>query len=183
MIQRLFVLIATLVIFFTHATPTHAQVERASGSSATLAPLVDYITTDTRIEAMRAYLQKHNSPLTPYAEVFVAQADLYQLPWELVVSIAGVESTFGKFVPCTNAWGWGIYGDNMHCFEDYAEGIKVISKTLREKYINEWGVSDIHQMGRYYASSPTWSQNVMYFVNDIRRFKVAYDVQSLPISF
>src|SRR3989344_733927 len=112
-----------------------------------------------REEVLEKYLKKFNSPLAPYAWVFIQQADTYDLDWRLLVSISGVESTFAKHYPYNshNAWGWGIYGDNMIVFESWDDAITTISKELRERYIDTWKAEDVYQIGRYYAASPTWA--------------------------
>lgn len=170
-----------ITIFLFSSSKTFAQ-EQASGSSATFAPIVGGIKEDNRVEMLQKYLEKYNSPLAKFADRFVYEADLYHLPFELLPAISGVESTFGQQVPCINAWGWNIYGDHMFCFNSYPEAIHVISKTLREEYINTWGDGDVYQLGKHYASSPTWSDRVVYFMKDIDSFKSTFDTNTLPIS-
>ncbi len=173
-------LLAILMVFPLQAA--HAQ-EKASGSSAILN--IDAQTTivaDTRIQAARAYLEKRNSPLAPYAANFVQEADAYQLPWDLVLAISGVESNFGQAVPCINAWGWGIFGTNMVCFNSYPEGIHTVSQGIRQQYINQWGDTDIYKLGHHYASNPAWASHVSYFMQDIENFKHDFDARNLTIS-
>ncbi|HEX7042022.1 MAG TPA: hypothetical protein VF189_02130 [Patescibacteria group bacterium] len=172
-----FLILSTISLLIPQKT--HAQ-EQASGSSATLSSLLVERGQDHRAEILRKYLEKHDSPLAQYADVFVSQADLYQLDWRFVAAISGVESTFGKAVPCTNAWGWNIPNkEHIYCFGSYDEGIRTISKTLREKYINEWGEDTIYSIGRSYAASPTWASRVNYFMNDMQDFAIS---QNQPLS-
>ena len=65
--------------------------------------------TDVRVLKVSKYLSSHNSQLKDYAADFVKYADKYNLDYRLLVSISGVESTFGKYyLPKTyNAYGWG----------------------------------------------------------------------------
>lgn len=65
-------------------------------------------TIDPRILALNKFLLDYHSPMAPYAEIFITQADKYGLDWRLVVSISGVESAFGNIIPrnSNNAWGW-----------------------------------------------------------------------------
>lgn len=160
---------------------TQAQ-EQASGSSASLSSLLVARSKDHRAEILQKYLEKQDSPLAPYANVFVSQADLYNIDWRFVAAISGVESTFGKAVPCTNAWGWGIYGTQTYCFNSYDEAIRTISKDIRQKYINQWGAEDVYSIGSRYAASPTWASRVVYFMNDMESFAISQD-QPLSISF
>lgn len=124
---------------------------------------------DKRVEKLELYLASHNSPLAPYAPVFVENADKYGLDWRLVASISGVESTFGKFLPANsyNAYGWN--GGNYY-FKNWEDGIETVSKTLREKYINKWGADNLYKIAPYYAPpSRTWARNVAFFMDRIER--------------
>lgn len=171
-------LILTILLF-----PQKIQAqEQASGSSATFSQILVTRETDNRAQILHEYLNRYNSPLAPFAGTFVAQADLYHLDWRLLVSISGVESTFGKEVPCVNAFGWGVYGDNMYCFNSYDEAISTISHDLRTKYINAWKADDVYAIGQIYSASPTWAQRVVYFMDDIQNFADAQNQNPLPIS-
>lgn len=169
-------LLTTLII----PQKTVAQ-EQASASSATFHPLLLGKAADIRVDVLQRYLESQDSPLAPFAQDFVAQADLYQIDWRLLVAIAGRESTFAKAEPCINAWGYGIYPGSMRCFSSYPEAIQIISKDLREKYMNQWGAQTVWEIGKVYASSPTWASGVVYFMNDINKFALAHP-EPLPIS-
>lgn len=125
---------------------------------------------DDRVVKIEAFLKKHNSPLVPHAKEFVIQADKHQLDWRLVVSIAGLESTFGKFIPYNsyNAWGWGIPTGQQSGigFQDWEDGIATVSKGLKTRYV-ERGLTTPETMGPVYAASPTWATRVRYFMNKI----------------
>lgn len=178
------ILIAFSLLLTTLLFPQRSQAEDiASGSSATLHTMLAQRQADNRVEMLRRYLEQYNSPLAAHAETFVAQADLYHLDWRFVAAIAGRESTFAKEEPCINAWGYGIYGDQMRCFTSYDEAIRIISKDLREKYMNQWGAQTIWQIGHMYAASPTWASGVIYFMNDMQQFALSQtQAQPLPIS-
>ena len=173
----------SLAIFTLFATPVYG-LEKASGSSAILVETYTPEAPDNRVKILREFLESYDSPLAASAETFVAEADKHNLDWRFVASIAGVESTFAHHLPyeSNNAWGWGIYGDNMIYFKSYDEGIAIISQSLRTKYIDKWGAKDVHQIGKYYASSPTWSQKVTYFMNRIEYFASLNEVDTLSIS-
>lgn len=155
--------------------------EVAAGGSASLHSLLVQRGADNRADILKRYLQQFDSPLAEHAQTFVAQADLYQLDWRFVAAIAGRESTFGKAEPCINAWGYGIFGNQMRCFASYDEGIRIISKDLREKYMNQWGAQTIWEIGSKYAASPTWASGVIYFMNDMNDFALTH-ATPLPIS-
>lgn len=131
---------------------------------------------DKRATILKDYLAKHNSPLEDSAQDFIDAADQYGLDWKLVVSISGVESTFGKYIPGGfNGWGWGVYGNNAIYFKSWREAIFTISKGLRENYVDK-GYAEPYSMNRLYAASPNWGKNVTFFMNSIEKFAQNYPV-------
>lgn len=162
----------------------NAQQQKQAGSSAAFFESQAKPGIDKRAKTLKSYLETNNSPLAPYTKNFIIEADKYRLDWRLVASISGVESTFGKQLPYNsyNAWGWGIYGDNVHYFKSYDEAIHVISKGLRENYINKWGAKDVYQIGDYYAADPNWAGKVSYFMNKIDKYELENSKETLPLS-
>lgn len=136
---------------------------------------------DQRGAVLQSYLEQFNSPLQHHASDFIEAADKYNLDWKLVAAIAGVESTFGKFVPggqevkytSYNAWGWGVYGTQAIYFKSWKDGIFTVSKGLRENYLNK-GLNDPYSINRVYAASPTWGSKVSYFLADMDKFNQNY---------
>lgn len=166
---KFLVVIAT---FFALATNAHAE-EKIAGQSSQLAVESAVKVEDTRVEKLRFYLEKHNSPLAPHAKDFVEIADKYELGenWCLVPAIAGVESTFGKRIPKNsyNAWGWGIpTGARSGIgFDGWEDGIETVTAGLKIKYINR-GADTLPEMQRIYAPpSKTWAANVQFFMDKI----------------
>ncbi len=147
--------------------------EFAVGSSAALFNSDNLKISDSRGRILKKFLEEFNSPLAPFAETFVENADKYNLDWKLVAAISGVESTFGQQIPNNsfNGWGWGIYGDNVIRFSSWEEGIQTVSEGLRTKYINQWKAKDIYEIGKMYAASPTWAVRVGYFMDKIEEYK------------
>jgi len=174
-----------LLIILTLFTPQALAEEKLSGSSASFAAILKLQEEDPRAQILKKYLLAHDSPLAPYASTFVDEADQYNIDWRLVVSISGVESTFGKAEPanCNNSWGYGIYGDTLTCFTSYNEAIHTISQALRVKYMDDWDAQDVYAIGHYYAASPTWASRVTFFMNDIETFRASInDNRPLSIS-
>jgi hypothetical protein len=98
-----------------------------------------YYIEDPRVLAMSKFLTDYNSPMQPYAEIFVEQADVQGLDWRLLVAISGVESAFGNIVPSgtNNAWGWrGINGneDGWSVFPSWPEAITHITQRVAVGY-------------------------------------------------
>ena len=130
---------------------------------------------DKEAEILAKYLEGHNSPLQFNAQDFIDSAKEYTLDWKLVVSIAGVESTFGKHIPGGyNGWGWGVYGNQAIYFESWKDGIYTVSKGLKEDYVSR-GLTTPHAMNRRYAASPRWGGNVTFFMNEIQKFADEYE--------
>ncbi len=182
--MRYFIIIL-LTLFLSQLFPYKAYaMQDASGSSAALTTLMQVKEEDRHIKILKKFLEKQSSPLTPYAGSFVDNAAKYDLDWRLVAAISGLESTFGQQIPYNsyNGWGWGIYGDNIIRFSSWDEGIQTVSKGLRENYINKWKASNIYEIGRFYASSPTWAVRVEYIMNKIQEFELANARETLSLS-
>lgn len=163
------VLFALLSIFSTHLV--FAETKTAGISAIAFVPVKE-IKVDNRAKALKAFLAQNNSPLANSAETFVKSADENDIDWKLVAAIAGLESGFGKHIPYNsyNAWGWGVYGDNVHYFTSWDDGVETISQGIRERYMNERGAKNVHEIGATYAASPTWAVRVEMFMNKIDAF-------------
>jgi len=153
------------------AVPNRVLASEESGSAAVLA--VHQIQSDVRAERLASFLNSHKSVLAEDAGHFVSEADRLNLDWKLVAAIAGVESTFGKFVPAYsyNAWGWGIFtgkSDGVH-FADWKDGITKVSEGLRYNYLDK-GATTIEAIGHVYAASPAWSWKVNFFLEKIENY-------------
>ena len=158
--------------------------QNSSGSSAVLADARSAFYSDNRVKILREFLESYNSPLAPFSQVFVENADTYNLDWRLVAAISGVESTFGQQIPqgSYNGWGWGIYGNNVIYFSSWEDGIQTISKGLRERYMTQRGAANVYEIGSTYAASPTWAVRVESFMNGISNFSILNPQNSLSIS-
>ncbi|OGH37402.1 MAG: hypothetical protein A3B44_02010 [Candidatus Levybacteria bacterium RIFCSPLOWO2_01_FULL_38_21] len=179
-----FLFILSFIILLAFLLSTRVFAENFSKSSAVLADAQTVTLLDNRVKILREFLESYNSPITPFAKEFVETADIYNLDWRLLVAISGVESTFGHQIPAGsfNGWGWGVYGNNVTYFSSWTEGIKIISKGIRENYMDKWGATDIYQVGRMYAASPTWAVRVEFFMGGISNFSILNPKDSLSIS-
>ncbi len=176
-------ILAALILLIPQYTFAQ-QKESATSANIKSATYFSEAGYDSRVKILKSYLESYNSPLAPYAQEFVGQADKYSLDWKLVAAISGVESTFGHQIPYNsyNAWGWGVYGDNVIRFKSWSEGIDTISQGLRERYINQWGGQNIYQIGANYAASPVWAQHVELYMGRIQAFALNDPKSSLPLS-
>jgi len=166
-----------ILFFFLFAFETEAK-EKIAGQSSQLTSTSTVKTVDIRVQKLETYLTRHNSPLASHAEYFVETADKYELGenWCLVPAIAGVESTFGKFIPKNsyNAWGWGIPtgAQSGIGFDGWDDGIETVTAGLKNNYIGK-GADTLPEMGRIYAPpSKTWANNVRFFMDKIEETDV-----------
>lgn len=171
------VLFATLFII----QPTIHAYDTEAGGTAKLAihnVIQKPKEVDPRVIQLEAYLRKHNSPMANDAAAFIEQADKHNLDWKLIAAIAGLESTFGKFVPYEsyNPFGWGIPSGTSKgiAFTSWEHAIATVSEGIRNRYMNR-GLTTIEKIGSVYAASPTWSIRVRYFMNEIEQYEVADD--------
>jgi len=172
----MFVKITILSILFllTNAGNASAHTHIVSSSANLKRVGVDDIYEfDIRILKLQMFLEKLESPMASHAEILIANADKYDLDWRLVAAIAGVESTFGKYMPenSFNAFGWA---NGLYKFASWEESIGIVSKTLRFNYVAK-GATNIESIAKIYAPpSKTWADKVKYFI---------YQIDSSPVEF
>lgn len=134
---------------------------------------------DGRSEQLKNFLTSYNSPLTSYADTFVAVADRYQLPWTLLPAIAGKESGFGKIIPygSYNAWGWGIHTGQTTgiSFSSWEEGMEKVGKGIRSDYFNK-GLDTPAKMEYRYtppsaSSHHSWRDDVLFLMDQLENWR------------
>lgn len=122
---------------------------------------------DARVEIIKKYLERYDSPLLPYAKVLVENADEHNLDFRLVTAIAQQESNLCKRIPpgSYNCWGWGIHSRGSLGFESFEVGIATVSRGLREEYLNK-GFETLEEiMSKYTPLSPgSWAIGVNQFM-------------------
>lgn len=167
--------ITTIIIsllFFISAVSVKAEV--IAGASA---PLVynSFISIND-IEQLRqkkiksaieTVLKKYNSPMSNESDSFVKACVKYQIDCYLLPSIAGLESTFGKFIwpNSHNPFGWAR---GYMMFDNWESGINTVAKGIRNGYLSK-GALTIEDIGPIYSESPTWATRVNYFKNQFER--------------
>ncbi len=126
---------------------------------------------DARPELVRQYLASFESPLVPYADYVVSDADKYGLDYRLTTAIAQQESNLCKIIPPSthNCWGWGITSVSSLSFDSFDEGIEIVSKGIKENYIDEGFITPEQIMTKYTPSSPNgaWAKGVRQFMSEI----------------
>jgi murein DD-endopeptidase MepM/ murein hydrolase activator NlpD len=116
------------------------------------------------------FLKQKGSPLAGLGNVFVAAGKKYGVDPRLLVSISGIESSFGKYVPTDshNAWGWGP----GHPFPSWQAGISAVAQGLKTGYIDQGLVTPAEIVGKYSPASAgndetTWSNTVSEFMHEL----------------
>ena len=152
------------------AGPTESGVSAIPKFKAVNEAVFDY-----RVYTLRKFLNKYNSPLTPYSLEFITQADYYGLDWRMVPAISGVESTFGKRIPAGsyNAYGWA---NGKYSFKSWPDSIQIVSQALIEKYMDKGATSIAKIAKRYAPPSSTWGTKVNYFVGKIDTLPLSFDI-------
>ena len=171
--KKLITILAFAALFIFSSDSVSAQVFVAE-SSASLK--INSARSDTRVETLENFLEKYDSPLAPYSQLFIQTADKYELDWRLIPAIAGVESTFGKRIPYKsfNAYGWA---NGEYRFSSWEESIEVVGQALRTKYEDKGAVS-INQIARRYAPpSSTWASKVKFFMRKIDSYPLDFDLE------
>ncbi|MDP2585752.1 MAG: hypothetical protein Q8P29_02640 [Candidatus Levybacteria bacterium] len=123
---------------------------------------------DARIEMVRQFFAKYSSPLEPYAQNIVADADKYGLDYRLLPAIAMQESNLCKKIitDSYNCWGFGIYGKKVTRFESFPEAIDTVTKTIATNYV-AGGLDTPEEIMKKYTPSNNgdWAYSVNYFMN------------------
>ncbi len=123
-----------------------------------------------RAKALELFFIKRKSPLVPHAQKFVETADKYSLDYRLLVAISCIESSCGKFMPQNsyNAWGWGVYGNNVIRFTSFDEGIEKVAEGLHKGYIAK-GADTVEKIAPIYTppNHTNWLRNVKSFMREI----------------
>lgn len=132
----------------------------------------EVIGEDARIELIRQFLDKHESPMTSHAKNIVRASDENGLDYRLTTAIAMKESGLGKLMPndnCNNAWGWGIHSEGTLCFDSWEEGIYTVSKGLKDNYLDLGYITPEEIMSKWVPHSPggLWAVGVIQYMEQI----------------
>lgn len=126
---------------------------------------------DAREELVKNYLSRYSSPLIDYSGFIVQTADKYGLDYRLITAIAQQESNLCKKIPegSYNCWGWGIHSRGTLGFDSYKQGIEIVSKGIKEEYIEKGYTTPDKIMKKYTPLSPgSWARGVNKFMAQMR---------------
>ena len=174
--RKLIACIILAVALFGVATK-NCSAENAEAGESAVPKFKDTTKTvfDYRVYTLRKFLNQFNSPLTPYSQEFIKEADENGIDYRIVPAIAGVESTFGKQIPFNsyNAYGWA---NGNSSFKSWPDSIKTVTKTLKVNYVDR-GATSIDKIAKIYAPpSKTWGGNVQYFMGKIDTLPLSFDI-------
>lgn len=133
---------------------------------------------DARVETVRQFLEKYDSPLEPHAQFIVDIADKYELDYRLVPAIAMQESNLCKkmpknkvdpLIPSNNCWGYGVYGGKVRVFKSFEEGIETVTISLATKYKEKHGLVTPDEIMKMYTpgSNGSWANGVNHFMDQL----------------
>ena len=167
--KRIITGIFILISLFLLIRPVYGQ--KVAGNSAVIAYNIYTENNQSHFFlkrlAIRRVLERYNAPLVNESESFIKTCRAYNLDCYLLPSIAGLESTFGRFIlpGSYNPFGWDR---GYMIFSSWEKGIETVGKGLRDGYLNK-GALSLDEIGPIYSESPTWSQRVQYFMNEFNR--------------
>ncbi len=147
------------------------QLTAAPGTSQVLSASV--VSADARIFLVESFLTKHNSPMAPYADTIVMEADRFGIDYRLIPAIAMCESNAGKRMPKKdefNAFGIAVYTgqQNGAAFTSWPHAIGWVSQYLKTKYYDR-GITDLKDIGAIWA--PPSVANGYSWTNCVETFR------------
>jgi len=166
-------IIATIFLIVLFIFPSAVNATNEAGASASLSTqmhetsITQYVDQSIQRMVISEVMEKYNAPLASEVDGFINACTTYHIDCYLLPSIAGLESSFGKYTypGSHNPFGWG--GGHI-MFDTWEDGFMTVAQGLRENYI-ENGATTIESIGPIYAASPTWVERVAFFHNEFER--------------
>ena len=114
---------------------------------------------DPRLNQLRAFFTRLNSPAIEYSTDFLIAADRHSLDWRLLPSIAIIESGGGKEYRNNNIFGWDSC---RRSFSTIQEGIhEVASRLQNSKLYRNKGLDQMLQTYNTNEEYPVRVKNLM----------------------
>lgn len=126
-----------------------------------------------KIDDMRPYYVANllkSTRLEPYAHYMVQASDKYGIDYRLIPAIAMKESGGGNKVKEESHNAWGFENGRTY-FDSWTQAIDVVSKTLKERYVDR-GLVTPEQIMPVYAppqvlTGGKWAQDIRYFFSKL----------------
>ncbi len=125
---------------------------------------------DARAMIVANFLERHDSPLTPYdyyGNALVEIADRYNLDYRLLPAIMMQESNLCKSIPAgsNNCLGFGIHARGTLGFDTYEAGFDRAAREIKENYIDIGLTTPEAIMTKYTPSSNgSWAFSVNQWI-------------------
>ncbi len=175
------IFLATFLFFNTETAKKPQKYALYSSKPLVLGAMAGEAGTgDPRPAKIDQVFATYHCPLEGLGKIFVQEADKNNIPYWVAPAISFQESSCGKNVPGVgeghdesyNAWGWAVYGDNVHGFDNWEDGIAVVSKYMNEEFFSN-GITDLCEIMKIYTppSQGSWCEGVEYFKDIINEYK------------
>jgi len=161
-----------------HDTQQFNPVHNITASNETARILnATVIAGDARTLLLESFLNRYQSPMAPYADLIVNEADKNNIDYRMLVAIAMCESNLGKRIPSHdsyNAFGIAVYTNQKSGkkFENWEHAIRWVSNYIKTQYYDK-GISNLKDIGAKWAppsveTGYSWSNCVDTFQQSIQ---------------
>lgn len=138
--------------------------------------IMQVISGDARPILLHNFLARYKSPMTPFADLLVVEADKNGFDYRLTTAIAMCESNAGKRMPTKdsfNAYGISVYTGQIYGarFKSWEHSIEWVSRYIKERY-HDQGLVALEDMGKRWAppsveKGNSWAKCVQTFMDRI----------------
>ena len=160
--QIILLLSAVFIVLFS---PARVYANQSASASIIRQSKIDESTDDRLIRIEKA-LSVYRSDLAQYSELIVDISDKYDLPWNLIAAISGVESGFCRNIPkfSYNCWGWA---NGNRYFTGFEDALETVASGLKQVYFDR-GLTTPELINPIYAPpTPSWAWKVRFFMSAI----------------
>ena len=182
--KKLIVSLTIALVFLMRAPTTMAENQAGSSAQLSLATKIDRkelesLNLENKKLAIKLVLGRYGSPMLGAEDSFVDACKKYNLDCYLLPAIAGLESTFGRFIwpNSYNPFGWAR---GYMMFDNWSESIDTVASGLRNNYINR-GALSVYEIGPIYSESPTWAVRVSFLMKEFEKEETKISLLSTEI--
>lgn len=156
--------------------PQELNFQLAAGIGTSQVLSAQIIASDARAYLVESFLKHHDSPMAPFSQIIVNEADKNGIDFRLVTAIAMCESNAGKRMPKKdefNAFGIAVYTGQLNgkSFDSWPHAIEWVSNYIKTRYFDR-GITDLHDIGAIWAppsveTGYSWTNCVESFKKEI----------------